>query len=68
MSKKAEIKKAFRRKLERRPDQSCTLERPDTRSASLSFGPLGYVFTFSEFDDEGDPATDTQHDEIYNAL
>ena len=68
MSKKAEIKIAVRRVLEIKTDQTCSLARPDICTASLYFGTRGYHFTFSEFDDAGDPATDVQYNEIYDDL
>ena len=68
MNKKASIKIALRRALEKRAGQSVTISRPSADSASINLGAIGLQYTFSEHDDNGDTATDEQHDEIYAEL
>ena len=68
MNKKAAIKQALRDALQRRPNKSVLLERSLTNIASLNYGNWTMDFTFSEYDDEGDPSTEAEYDDIYAAL
>jgi len=68
MNKKAAIKKALRDILSKRFGTACILERPLTNTASVSFGTWVYEITFLEYDDNGDPSTEEEYDDIYTAL
>ena len=68
MNKKAAIKKAVRDSLARRPDMTATLERPAASMASLNYGSWNLEFTFSEYDDDGDPSTEEEYNDIYSAI
>ena len=66
MHKEAAIKIALRNFLSGRGQVAIT--RPSTNIASVSLGDRGKEFIFSEFNDDGDPATEAEHDTIYSAL
>ena len=68
MNKKAAIKRALHETLKKRPNKSATLERPFPDMASLNYGNWATQFTFSEYNDDGDPSTEEEHDDIYTAL
>jgi len=68
MNKKAAIKQALRDVLQRRPNKSVLLERSLTNVASLNYGNWTMDFTFSEYDDEGDPSTEAEYSDIYASL
>ena len=68
MNKTASIKIGFRKALEPFSEQSCTLARPDTHIAEAQFGDVSFQLVMSEFNDSGDVATETEHDDIFNAL
>ena len=68
MNKKAAIKKAVRDSLAKRPDKTATLERPEINMVSLNYGSWGLEFTFSEYDDDGDPSTEEEYNDIYSAI
>lgn len=68
MNKKAMIKVAIRESLKKRPNDLVTLERLNVNTVSLNFGPWVSEFTFSEYDDNGDPSTEEEHDDIFDAI
>ena len=68
MNKKAAIKKAVRDSLAKRPDKTATLERLASNTAALNYGSWSLEFTFSEYDDDGDPSTEEEYNDIYSAI
>lgn len=66
MHKEAAIKAALRTFLGGRGPVAIT--RPEKDIASVSLGDRGKEFIFSDFNDDGDPATEAEHDTIYSAL
>jgi|6_EtaG_2_1085325.scaffolds.fasta_scaffold02367_2 hypothetical protein len=68
MDKIASIKTALRKALDKRAGQAVSISRPSADSAEMTLGSVGFVVTFSDHDDDGDPATDEQHDQIFEAL
>lgn len=68
MNKKAAIKSAVRNFLVNKQDKSVTLSRPFTNVASVSVGVWAKEFIFSEYDDNGDPSTESEYDDIYSEL
>ena len=63
MNKKAAIKRALHETLKKRPDKSVTLGRPLTNIASLDYGNWATEFTFSEYNDDGDPSTEEEYND-----
>jgi hypothetical protein len=68
MNKKAAIKRALHETLKKRPNKPVTLGRPLTNIASLDYGNWATEFTFSEYNDDGDPSTEEEYNDIYTAL
>tara|TARA_Y100000310_G_scaffold198655_1_gene198637 strand:- start:42 stop:293 length:252 start_codon:yes stop_codon:yes gene_type:complete len=67
-SKKGELKRHIRKMLS---DYSTavTINRIDKTAFEIELKPggMGRMYHFDEFDDEGDPCTDADHDEVYEA-
>jgi len=69
MNKLASIKTGLRSALAQRGSgQTASISRPDANSASIAMGAWTLDMAFSEFNDDGDPATEAEHDTIYSAL
>ena len=72
INKKGGIKRSIRNLLKGptgngRP--AVTLERINQCQFEIDFGSgSGVQYGFDEYDDEGDPCTDADHDEIYEAV
>ena len=68
MNKQAAIKASVREFLAGRVGTAIALTRPQTNIANVSVGGWAKEYIFSEFNDDGDPATEAEHDTIYSAL
>jgi hypothetical protein len=69
MNKAASIKAGLRSGLSQRgAGETASISRPDANSAAIAMGPWTLDMTFSEYNDDGDPATESEHDTIYSAL
>ena len=69
MNKLASIKTGLRSALAQRGSgQTASISRPDANSASIAMGAWTLDMAFSDFNDDGDPATEAEHDTIYSAL
>ena len=69
MNKAASIKTGLRSALAQRgAGETASISRPDVNSASIAMGAWTLDMAFSEFNDDGDPATEAEHDTIYSAL
>jgi len=69
MNKQASIKAGLRTALAKRgAGQTATISRPDSNSASIAMGGWTLDMAFSDLNDDGDPATEAEHDTIYTAL
>ena len=70
MNKLASIKIAVRKKLISHPNNSVTLTRPVSNVVKIKFSgkDWGAMYQFSEFDDNGDPSTEEEYDQIYSAI
>lgn len=68
MTKKAQIKIQIRRLLAERPDLAVSLTRTSPTVFSLDYENFGAQQSISEFNEDGDPSTETELDEIYMAV
>lgn len=68
MNKQAAIKASVREFLAGRVGTAIALTRPKTNIANVSVGGWAKEYIFSDFNDDGDPATEAEHDTIYSAL
>ena len=68
MNKVATIKIGFRKALEPYAGQTCTLGRPEPNVAEAVFGDVSFQLVMSEFNDEGDVATEEEHDAVFAEL
>tara|TARA_Y100000310_G_C20269495_1_gene617352 strand:+ start:127 stop:366 length:240 start_codon:yes stop_codon:yes gene_type:complete len=68
MHKEGAIKVGFRKALEPRAGQTCTLTRPSTEVAQAEFGDVSFQLVMSDFNDDGDVATTAEHDAIFASL
>ena len=68
MNKQAAIMASVREFLAGRVDTTITLTRPQANIANVSVGGWAKEYIFSDFNDDGDTATEAEHDTIYSAL
>lgn len=69
MNKAASIKTGLRTALSTRgAGQTASITQPDPNSASIAMGDWTLDMAFSDFNDDGDPATTAEHDLIFAAL
>tara|TARA_Y100000296_G_scaffold82932_1_gene112845 strand:+ start:916 stop:1152 length:237 start_codon:yes stop_codon:yes gene_type:complete len=66
--KKAHIKVQIRQALAQRPDMAVALTRTSPTTFTLDYENFGSQHVISEFDDEGDPSTEAEYDDIYMAV
>ena len=68
MNKKSAIKIGFRERLHRFLEVQCVLTRPDMLSMRAQFNNKSFTLTMSEYNDEGDPSSQEECDDIYAAI
>ena len=68
MTKKAQIKMHIRRLLAERPDLAVSLTRTSPTVFSLDYETFGAQHVIGEYNEDGDPSTETELDDIYMAV
>ena len=71
MSEIAQIKIALRELIKKMPTDSISLQRPINSRIILYFSSLpkrSYVLTLGEYDDNGDPTSDAEYDQMYSQI
>ena len=68
MKMKSAIKIGFRERLRNFPNKQGVLSRPDMLSMKVWFGNVAINLTMLEYNDEGDPITQEEYDDIYAAI